>query len=131
MASYASALIKTAIAEIGYKEKRTNAQLDDKTANAGGGNWTKYARDFDNKWPNWYNGKKTYVDALKKSQQFDKEAQEWALQVALAQAQRLLTEDAKSFLTEAYGDLSKYLEGRIEAEVRNQKVGFGTLTLSA
>ena len=32
MASYASALIKTAIAEIGYKEKRTNAQLDDKTA---------------------------------------------------------------------------------------------------
>ena len=66
MANYASALIKTAIAEIGYKEKRTNAQLDDKTANAGGGNWTKYARDFDNKWPNWYNGKKTYVDALKK-----------------------------------------------------------------
>ena len=37
----------------------------------------------------------TYVDALKKTGQFDKEAQEWALQVALAQAQRLLTEDAK------------------------------------
>ncbi len=62
MASYASALIKTAIAEIGYKEKRTNAQLDDKTANAGGGNWTKYARDFDSKWPNWYNGPKNGFD---------------------------------------------------------------------
>ena len=54
MPNYASAVIKTAIAEIGYKEKRTNAQLDDKTANAGGGNYTKYARDFDQKWPNWY-----------------------------------------------------------------------------
>ena len=73
----------------------------------------------------------TYVDALKKSGQFDKEAQEWALKVALAQAQRMLTEDAKEFLAEAYGDLGKYLEGRIEAEVRNQKLGFGTLTLSA
>lgn len=59
---YASALIKTAIAEIGYREKRTNAQLDDKTANAGGGNWTKYARDFDQKWPNWYNGPKNGFD---------------------------------------------------------------------
>lgn len=62
MANYASALIKTAIAEIGYKEKRTNSQLDDKTANAGGGNYTKYARDFDNKWPNWYNGPKNGFD---------------------------------------------------------------------
>lgn len=62
MPNYASALIKTAIAEIGYKEKRTNAQLDDKTANAGAGNYTKYARDFDQKWPNWYNGPKNGFD---------------------------------------------------------------------
>ena len=73
----------------------------------------------------------TYVGALKKSGQFNKEAQEWALKVALAEAQRMLTEEAKTFLTEAYGDLTKYLEGRIEAEVRNQKMGVGTLTLSA
>lgn len=66
----------------------------------------------------------TYVDALKKSGQFDKKAQEWALQVALVQAQRLLTEEAKEFLTGAYGDLKLYLEGRIEAEVRNQKMVF-------
>ena len=40
-------LIATATAEIGYLEKATNAWLDDKTANAGHNNWTKYARDLD------------------------------------------------------------------------------------
>ncbi len=55
---YASRLIAVAEAEIGYHEKVTNAQLDDKAANAGSGNYTKYARDFDNKYPGFYNGKK-------------------------------------------------------------------------
>ena len=32
--------------EIGYREKTSNSQLDDKAANAGSGNWTKYARDL-------------------------------------------------------------------------------------
>ena len=54
----ASKLIAVAAAEIGYKEKASNASLDDKTANAGSANYTKYARDFDQKYPNWYNGKK-------------------------------------------------------------------------
>lgn len=40
-------LLQTARAEIGYIEKETNAHLDDKTANAGDGNWNKYARDLD------------------------------------------------------------------------------------
>lgn len=40
-------LIATARAEIGYLEKANNAQLDDKTANAGANNYTKYARDLD------------------------------------------------------------------------------------
>ena len=51
-------LIAHARAEIGYKEKRTNSQLDDKTANAGSNNWNKYARDIDGKYPGFYNGKK-------------------------------------------------------------------------
>ncbi len=34
--------------EIGYYEKRSNAYLDDKTANAGSNNYTKYARDLAN-----------------------------------------------------------------------------------
>lgn len=53
-----SAVIAVAIAELGYLEKASNAQLDDKTANAGSGNFTKYARDIDVNYPNFYNGKK-------------------------------------------------------------------------
>ena len=51
-------LVAHAKTEVGYKEKRTNSQLDNKTANAGSGNWTKYAQDIDNKYPKFYNGKK-------------------------------------------------------------------------
>ena len=54
----AAAVIAVAVAQIGYKEKASNSSLDDKTANAGSANYTKYARDFDQKYPNWYNGKK-------------------------------------------------------------------------
>lgn len=58
MGCTASKVIAVAVAEIGYKEKASNSQLDDKTANAGSKNYTKYARDFDQKYPQWYNGKK-------------------------------------------------------------------------
>lgn len=54
----ASAVIAVAAAEIGYKEKASNTQLDTPGANVGSANYTKYARDFDQKYPNWYNGKK-------------------------------------------------------------------------
>lgn len=40
-------LLRIARTEAGYLEKASNCQLDDKTANAGNGNWTKYARDLD------------------------------------------------------------------------------------
>ena len=50
-------VLNLARSEIGYKEKRSNAYLDDKTANAGSGNWTKYARDLDAV-TNFYNGAK-------------------------------------------------------------------------
>lgn len=51
-------LVNCAKNQVGYLEKRSNAYLDDKTANAGSNNWNKYARDIDNKYPNFYNGKK-------------------------------------------------------------------------
>ncbi len=54
----ASKLLAVAAGEIGYHEKASNASLEDKTANSGSGNFTKYAQDFDQKYPNWYNGKK-------------------------------------------------------------------------
>lgn len=49
-------LLEVARNEIGYLEKETNSNLDNKTANAGDNNWNKYARDLDK--TNLYNGKK-------------------------------------------------------------------------
>jgi hypothetical protein len=46
MAITVKRLLEIAAAEIGYKEKETNAQLDSKGANAGNENYTKYARDL-------------------------------------------------------------------------------------
>ena len=43
--------------ELGYHEKASNSSLDDKTANSGSGNYTKYARDLDAV-GNFYNGGK-------------------------------------------------------------------------
>lgn len=43
-----NAVINVARGEIGYLEKKSNSQLDNKTANAGSGNYTKYWRDL---WP--------------------------------------------------------------------------------
>lgn len=51
------AVISLAEAEVGYHEKASNASLDDPSGNAGGNNWTKYARDLD-AIPDYYNGKK-------------------------------------------------------------------------
>ena len=31
----------------GYLEKKSNSQLDSKTANAGSNNWTRFGRDYD------------------------------------------------------------------------------------
>lgn len=50
-------VIKLALDQVGYLEKRNNSQLDDKTANAGSANYTKYARDLD-ALGNFYNGPK-------------------------------------------------------------------------
>lgn len=50
-------VIDLAISQLGYKEKNSNAYLDDPNANAGDKNWTKYARDLD-RLSNFYNGPK-------------------------------------------------------------------------
>lgn len=52
------AVLKIAEQEVGYLEKKSNANLYDKTANAGSNNYTKYAYEMDTKYPNFYNGKK-------------------------------------------------------------------------
>lgn len=47
MAKYASTVLSIAKNELGYLEKNNTKNLDDKTANAGSGNYTKYWRDLD------------------------------------------------------------------------------------
>ena len=54
-------VINIALGEVGYREKETNSNLDDKTANAGDENYTKYAKDLDNI-EGFYNGKKNGYD---------------------------------------------------------------------
>lgn len=53
---YPSDAIRILRDEIGYHEKRSNADLDSKTGNSGSSNWTKYARDLDA--ISYFNGKK-------------------------------------------------------------------------
>lgn len=55
----ASDVVNIVIGEVGYIEKASNAQLDDKTANAGSKNYTKYARDLHK--AGYYNGNKQGV----------------------------------------------------------------------
>lgn len=55
----ASKLLEIALAEVGYYEKKSLSMLDDKTANAGSGNYTKYARDLYD--AGYYNGSKQGV----------------------------------------------------------------------
>lgn len=50
-------VLAVAKAEAGYLEKKSAAMLDDKTANAGSRNYTKYARDLD-AIAGFYNGRK-------------------------------------------------------------------------
>ena len=63
----------------------------------------------------------TYVEALKKDNAFTKEAQKEAFQRTLDAVLAVLSEDAKEYLAELYGDATAYLTARIEAEVNLRK----------
>lgn len=65
--------------------------------------------------------KQTYVEALKKDKIFDANAQKEALQMTLNAVMNILTDEAKTYLTEAYGDLNAYIVQKIEAEVNMTK----------
>lgn len=57
MKCYANAVVQIALCEVGYLEKKSNANLDSLSANAGDKNYTKYARDLA-KIKDFYNGNK-------------------------------------------------------------------------
>ena len=56
----AAEVLKIAESQIGYREKKTNAYLDDFTKNAGSNNFTKYARDLYQ--AKYWNGNKNGYD---------------------------------------------------------------------
>ena len=64
----------------------------------------------------------TYVDDLKKNGAFTKEAQAHALGMALATLLGSLSQEAKDYIQENLGNTETYLTGRIEAEVKRQKL---------
>ena len=63
----------------------------------------------------------TYVEALKKQGKFDAEAQKVAFNLTYSAVMTILSEDAKEYLTIAYGDLTAYITTQIEASVNLNK----------
>ena len=63
----------------------------------------------------------TYVNSLKGQNAFDAEAQKKAFEMTYNAVIAVLSEDAKDYLTNIYGDLSVYIMNMIEAEVNRSK----------
>ena len=63
----------------------------------------------------------TYVETLKKENAFTTEAQKEAFAMTYSNVISILSEDCLTYLTEVYEDLSKYIENKIESEVKLQK----------
>jgi len=59
----------------------------------------------------------TYVESLKKSGTFDKEAQKTALILAKQEVMRELNIETKEFIVSNYGDLNNYITNQIEATI--------------
>ena len=64
----------------------------------------------------------TYVEALKKQNAFTSEAQKEAFALTYNAVMSVLTEEAKLYLTNIYGDLTAYITAKIEAEVNVSKI---------
>jgi len=64
----------------------------------------------------------TYVEALKKQNAFTVEAQKEAFQLTYNAVMAILTDDAKDYLAEIYGDVAAYITNKIEAEVNISKI---------
>lgn len=67
----------------------------------------------------------TYVDTLKEQGKFDAEAQKVAFQKTFEAVMNILSADAKKYLTNAIGDLDKYVTDAIEAQVTSVKTVVG------
>jgi hypothetical protein len=59
----------------------------------------------------------TYVESLKKSGTFDKEAQLTALAIAKTEVMKELNDDAVEFIKTNYGDTQSFITNQIEATI--------------
>lgn len=64
----------------------------------------------------------TYVEALKKNNAFTAEAQKEAFTLTYNAVMAILTDEAKEYLAEIYGDVTAYITNKIEAEVNISKI---------
>lgn len=64
----------------------------------------------------------TYVEALKKENAFTAEAQKEAFNLTYNAVMAILTDEAKEYLAEIYGDVAAYITNKIEAEVNISKI---------
>ena len=63
----------------------------------------------------------TYVDSLKQEGKFNADAQKIAFDKTLDAVLAILSEDAKVYLTQIFGDLNVYLTNLIESQVKINK----------
>lgn len=63
----------------------------------------------------------TYVNALKDKNAFDTEAQKTALMHTASAVSQVLSDDAKTHLTDLFGDLETLIVEKIEANIENAK----------
>lgn len=64
----------------------------------------------------------TYVDSLKNKEAFTKEAQKEAFQKTLDSVMAILSDDAKVYINNTFGDVETYITTQIEAAVNQNKI---------
>ena len=69
----------------------------------------------------------TYVNSLKEQGKFDEAAQKEAFQRTYQAVLLILSDDAKEYLNNAFGDLNKYLQEKIESTVNNYRTSSNDL----
>ena len=72
----------------------------------------------------------SYVEGLKGTDAWTKEAQEKALQLALETAKEELTSDALAYIEKQHGDIDKYIKTLIESVLYDLKNGKKTTNVS-
>lgn len=108
-------LVTYLVKYINSKSKELEAQVDNDTAKKYINMLTKTITDC------VIATNQTYVESLKAQGKFDAEAQKKAFDMTLSAVQGLLTEEAKTYLAELYGDLDAYITTQIEATVNKNK----------